>query len=64
MIYEYGIGHARTFGTDGPHRSKMTKFEADQWMVEWREDCGSDYPFFIIRRPAGDWEKVDSPPAV
>jgi hypothetical protein len=42
----------------------MTKFEADQWMVEWREDCGSDYPFFIIRRPAGDWEKVDSPPAV
>lgn len=54
--YEYGI--ALKGDTTDPHRTGMTKDEADHWMREWVQMSGRSNMFEIIRRPVGEWEIV------
>lgn len=56
MEYEYGI--MMRWYKDEPHRSNMTKEEAEAWLNDWLMDGGKEGIFWIIRRPKGAWEKV------
>lgn len=54
MEYEYGILQVKR--PDEPHRSGMTRTEAEEWLSDWLADGGRKDTFRVIRRAVGPWE--------
>lgn len=56
MEFEYGVRHIRTGDI---HRERMTYEEAHEF-VYGGEDDEHDFSrvFEVVRRPAGEWQKV------
>lgn len=64
--YSYGIATRADVaaGRIAPHRRDMRKWEAEDWLEQWRNECAETDAqremFVMIRRPLGDWEVVPS----
>lgn len=59
-MYEYGVMW-RGLEDDGPHRTGMTRTEAQEWIDEFYECApgAKEGLVYVIRRKIGEWEPYE-----
>lgn len=55
--YEYAVMHWAY--PDEPHRGPWPREQAVQWVKESSEIGFREGAFYVVRRPVGQWERVD-----